>query len=89
MSGFLHKHSERAFQLPGRTALLAESPNKVETIMTYEMALELQQAQRYEHSLIAEAEHQQQEYQQERRNFGPGRLCACGMKQAQDCDCPF
>jgi hypothetical protein len=57
--------------------------------MPYELELELEQQHRYENSLIAEAERQLSAYKQERRNFGPGKLCACGMKQSQDCRCPF
>jgi hypothetical protein len=56
--------------------------------MTYEMAFELEQVQRTENSLIAEAERQLSTFSQERRNFGKGHLCACGMVQSQDCDCP-
>ena len=57
--------------------------------MPYELELELEQQHRYENSLIAEAERQLSNYKQERYTFGKGRLCACGMMQAQDCRCPF
>jgi hypothetical protein len=61
--------------------------------MPYELELELEQRQRYENSLIAEAERDAEKWMAEQGKqfvtFGSGRLCNCGLKQSQDCDCPF
>jgi hypothetical protein len=62
--------------------------------MTYDMALEFEQEQRYEQSVAAE---QEREYHEHRRlqskrpvSFGKGQLCTCGLKCREDCDChPF
>jgi hypothetical protein len=63
--------------------------------MTYEMALEFEQEQRYEQSVAAEQEreyHEQRQSQSKRCpvRFGKGQLCKCGLKCAEDCNgCPF
>ncbi|MGB8701771.1 MAG: hypothetical protein WCD18_20335 [Thermosynechococcaceae cyanobacterium] len=60
--------------------------------MTYEMALKDEQDQRNKQSLIA-AESRNSEIWDELDRpigpYGPGQLCACGVKIAADCDCPF
>jgi hypothetical protein len=68
--------------------------------MTYEQALEYEQRQQEESHRIAEdmryleqAEALEQKFREQvaemSKRYGPDKLCACGMKRAQDCDCPF
>jgi hypothetical protein len=71
--------------------LLANPLKEAQTIMDYySTACEREQAQREEQGQIA------QEYRdssQDKRipvSFGKGKLCACGMMTAEDCNnCPF
>jgi hypothetical protein len=62
--------------------------------MTYEMALDYEQERRVEQDIIAEEWREIEAYQEAEARFsrlmvGKHPLCPCGLKQAQDCNCPF
>jgi hypothetical protein len=61
--------------------------------MTYEQELAFEQEQRLEQGRLAEEERSffEQHQEQDNRpvNFGRGKLCTCGLKCAEDCNCPF
>jgi hypothetical protein len=70
--------------------VLYQPTTGVETIMTYEQALDYEQEQRLEQGRLSE-EYRQAEDQYDRMKVGNHPLCSCGLKQAQDCECdrPF
>jgi hypothetical protein len=59
---------------------------RLEIIMPYEMALELEQEQREAQGQLAE-ECREAEVSFSRIKVGKHSLCPCGLKQAQDCNC--
>jgi hypothetical protein len=61
---------------------------RLKIIMPYEMALDYEQEQRLEQGRLAE-ECCEAEVRFSRLKVGKHPLCPCGMKQAQDCNCPL
>ncbi len=62
--------------------------------MPPELALECEQDQRLDQGYIAEEWRESEAYREAEARFsrlkvGKHPLCACRMKQRQDCDCPF
>jgi hypothetical protein len=57
--------------------------------MTYRMALESEQEQRYEQSVVTQQARECHTQGKRPISFGQGQLCKCGLKTAEDCSgCP-
>jgi hypothetical protein len=91
---FISNSSRKRSNANQKSPSAAITPNGGSNIMPYELELEREQEQRLEQSIIA-AEHLENLndslYQAfvTNRGLGTGKLCPCGLKCAEDCDCPF
>jgi hypothetical protein len=73
-----------------RSLLLVDPLNEAQTIMDYFSAMcDLDQAQREEQGQIAQDYRAASQSNRRPVRFGKGKLCACGLKCAEDCNCPF
>jgi hypothetical protein len=71
-------------------SLLLTHLNEAQTTMDYYSEIcDREQAQREEKGQIAQDYRDASQSDRRPVRFGKGKLCACGMMIAEDCNCPF